>query len=145
MSEREPYDRGQLQQRNITEREISLSEKYDTEKGSKSGHNLFKRRRLFDPNTKVGTTYVDSKIFDARFYKEKLVHIINKDVTNNLLYKWLACVNPTKWIEIMPETTITPANVDDYQTNSEPFAFYKLQCKSSASTVEVEAYMEAQK
>ena len=133
-------------QRNKTESEIALDPKFDTEEISKSGHNLSKRRRLFDKGTKVGTTYVDSKIFDARFYKEKLVHIINKDPTNNLLYKWLACVNPTKWREIQPETTITPATPnDDYQTNTEPFAFYKLQCKSSAGTVEVEAYMEAQK
>jgi len=133
-------------QRNKTEQEITLPEKFDTETGKKSGHNLHKRRRLFDKGTKVTTTYVDSKIFDARFYKDKLVHIINKDDTNNLLYKWLACVNPTKWRELQPETTITPATPnDDYQTNTEPFAFYKLQCKSSAGSVEVEAYMEAQK
>lgn len=145
---RRPYDRGMYQQRNKTEQEIRLDPRYDTEEVSKSGHNLFKRRRLYDKGTKVGTTYQDSLIFDARFYKEKLVHIINRDKTNNLLYKWLACINPTKWIEIMPETTITAnatGNAEDYQTNSEPFAFYKLQCKSSAGTVEVEAYMDAQK
>lgn len=148
MSERQPYDRGMFTQRNKTEREIRLDPEYDTEEVSKSGNNLSKRRRLFDLGTKVGTSYVDSAIFDARFYKEKLVHIINRDTTNNLLYKWLACVNPTKWIEIQPETTITKnatGDADDYQTNSEPFAFYKLQCKSSAGTVEVEAYMEAHK
>lgn len=138
-----PYNLGQ---KNKTEQAIRLEPKFDTEEVSKSGHNLFKRRRLFDLGTKVGTTYIDSKVFDARFFKEKLVHIINKDDTNNLLYKWLACVNPTKWHEIQPETTITPtAPNDDYQTNTEAWAFYKLQCKSSASTVEVEAYMEAQK
>ena len=143
---RQPYDRGQFQQKNQTEAEIALDHKFDTEEASKSGHNLFKRRRLFDKGTKVTTTYVDSKIFDARFYKDKLVHIINKDDTNNLLYKWLACVNPTKWRELQPETTITPTSPnDDYQTNTEPFAFYKLQVKSSAGSVEVEAYMEAQK
>lgn len=148
MSMREPYDRGQFAQRNKTEMEIALDPKFDTEEISKSGHNLSKRRRLFDKGTKVGTTYVDSKIFDARFYKEKLVHIINRDTTNNLLYKWLACINSTKWKEIQTETTITAnatGDADDYQTNTEPFAFYKLQCKSSAGTVEVEAYMEAQK
>ena len=143
---RRPYDRGQFQQRNKREAETSL--RANTEEISKSGHNLFKRRRLFDPKTKVGTTYVDSAIFDARFIKEKLVHIINRDATNNLLYKWLACINPSKWVEIMPETTITAnatGNAEDYQTNSEPFAFYKLQVKSSAATVEVEAYMSGQK
>ena len=140
-----PYNFGQ---RNKTEQEIRLDPKFDTEEVSKSGHNLFKRRRLFDKGTKVGTTYVNSKIYDARFIKDKLVHIINKDDTNNLLYKWLACVNPTKWHEIQPETTIThnaTGDADDYQTNTEAWAFYKLQCKSSASTVEVEAYMEARK
>lgn len=148
MSERKPYDRGMYFQRNKTEKEIRLEPKYDTEEVSKSGHSLFKRRRLFDLGTKVGTTYVDSAIFDARFLKDKLVHIINRDTTNNLLYKWLACVNPSKWHEIQAETTITAnasGDADDYQTNSEAFAFYKLQVKSSAGSVEVEAYMSGRK
>lgn len=148
MGFRLPYSEGQYHQRNKTEREIKLSEKFDTEEIRKSGHNLFKRRRLFDAGTKVGTSYVDSKIFDARFFKEKLIHIINRDTTNNLLYKVLACVNPTKWVEIVTETTITAnasGDADDYETNSEPWAFYKIQVKSSASSVEVEAYMSGQK
>jgi len=148
MSIREPYDRGQFPQRNKTEHEIRLEPNKDTEEATKSGHNLWKRRRLFDKGTKVGTTYVDSKIFDARFYKDKAFHIINRDVTNNLLYKILACINPTKWHEIQVETTITAvatADADDYQTSSETWAFYKVQVKSSASTVEVEAYASGRK
>lgn len=133
-------------QSNKTEAALELLPNFNTEQITKSGHNLYKRRRLFPKGTKVGTTYVDSLIFDARFIEKKLVHIVNKDATNNLLYKWFACVNPTKWHEIHAETTITPAAPnDDYQTNSEPFAFYKLQCKSSAATVEVEAYMSGTK
>jgi len=130
------------------ESDIPLLKDKDTEEVHKSGDNLFKRRRLFDSGTKVGTTYEDSKIFDARFYYEKLFHIINRDNTNNLLYKILACVNPTKWYTIVPETTITAnatGDADAYETNSEPWAFFKLQCKSSASIVEVEAYGLGQK
>ena len=145
---RKPYDRGQYTQRNKTELDIRLDPKYDTEEISKSGHNLCKRRRLFEKGTKVGTTYQDSLIFDARFYKEKLFHIINRDKTNNLLYKILACVNPTKWHEVQAETTITAnatGDADDVQTHTESWAFYKVQCKSSAGTVEVEAYGIGQK
>ena len=143
---RRPYDRGQFQQRNKREAETSL--RANTEEISKSGHNLFKRRRLFDPKTKVGTIYVDSTIFDARFYKDKLFHIINRDKTNNLLYKILACVDPTKWHEIQAETTITAnatGDADDYQTSTENWAFWKIQVKSSAATVEVEAYASGSK
>ena len=137
-----------VQQRNKTETEIRLDPRYDTEEASKSGHNLWKRRRLFDKGTKVGTTYEDSKIFDARFYKNKLFHIINRDTTNDILYKIFACMNPSKWHELQAETTITAnatGDADDYQTSTENWAFYKVQCKSSAGTVEVEAYGSGQK
>jgi len=145
---RRPYDRGHFAQRNKTETEIRLEPKFDTEEISKSGHNLFKRRRLFEPKTTVGTTYVDSKVFDARFYKEKLFHIINRDTTNDLLYKILPCVNPTKWHELQAETTITAnatGDADNYQTSTENWAFLKIQAKSSAATVEVEAYASGSK
>ena len=144
---RQPYDKGQFPQRNKTEGEVRLDPRYDTEETSKSGHNLWKRRRLFDPNTKVAAIYVDSKIFDARFYKEKLFIIINRDKVNNLLYKVLACIDPAKWHELeyngTAEQTITAnaaGDADDYQTSTEGWAFYKLQVKSSAGLVEVEAY-----
>ncbi|GAI29877.1 unnamed protein product [marine sediment metagenome] len=148
MSERRPYDRGQFHQRNKSEGAIKLDDRFDTEEISKSGHNLFKRRRLFEPKTTVGTTYVDSKIFDARFYKEKLFHLINRDITNNLLYKVLACVDPSKWHELCPETTITAnatGDADEYEFDDGCWAFYKIQVKSSAATVELEAYASGQK
>ena len=145
---RRPYDRGQFHQRNKTELDVRLDPKFNTEEISKSGHNLFKRRRLFDKGTKATTTYADSKIFDARFFKEKLFHIINRDITNNLLYKVLACVDPSKWHELAPETTITAnatGDADAFEFDDGCWAFYKLQVKSSAATVEVEAYASGQK
>lgn len=150
---RQPYDRGQFPQKNKTETEIRLDPKFDTEEASKSGHNLWKRRRLFEPKTTVGTTYVDSKVFDARFLKDKLFHIINRDTVNNLLYKVLACVDPSKWHELadsddVSEWTITAnatGDAEDYQSSTEAWAFYKLQVKSSAATVEVEAYGSGRK
>lgn len=148
MSVRKPYDRGMFHQRNKTELEIRLEQKFDTEEVSKSGNNLSKRRRLFDVGTKVGTAYVDSKIFDARFYKTMLFHIINRDKTNNLLYKILACVNPTKWHELQSETTIianATGDADTYHKSTGAWAFFKIQVKSSASIVEVEAYGAGQK
>ena len=144
-----PYNRGQFPQKNKTETEIRLDPKFDTEEASKSGHNLYKRRRLFDPKTTVGTTYVDSKVFDARFFKEKVFHILNKDAGINLTYKVLACNNPTMWKPLEDrdgnsEFTVLPTK-SDYQTSTEAWAFYKLQVKSASSSVEVEAYASGRK
>ena len=145
MSFREPYDRGQFQQRNKSEQEITLDPKFDTEEISKSGHNLYKRRRLFPKNHKVGTTYEDSKIYDARFIKEKIFTLKNLDDTNNLLYKILACIDPEDWHEICAETTITPTDIRKFEFDDGCWSFYKVQCKSSASTVGLAVYAGGQK
>ncbi|MBA7493426.1 hypothetical protein ES702_03984 [subsurface metagenome] len=140
MSERKPYDRGQFNQRNKSEVEIRLDPRFDTEEATKSGHNLWKRRRLWEKGTKVGTTYTVSKIFDARFYKQKLFSIANLDGTNNLLYKIEACINPSQWHEICAESTITPANKRAFEWDDGIWAFYRVWVKSSASSVEPEVY-----
>jgi len=146
---RQPYDGGQFPQRNKTETEIRLDPRFDTEEATKSGHSLWKRRRLFEVGHKVGTTYEDSKIFDARFFKEKTFHILNKDTGINLTYKVLACNNPSIWETLEDrdgnsEFTVLPTK-SDYQTSTEGWAFYKLQVKSASSSVEVEAYASGRK
>lgn len=133
----EPYNFGQ---KNKTEQEIRLDPKFDTEEVRKSGHNLYKRRRLFDKGTKVGTTYVKSKVYDARFIKEKIFTFKNLDSSNNLLYKIEACIDPEDWHEICPEKTVTPTDVSKYEYDDGAWAFYRVQCKSSASTVELASY-----
>jgi len=132
-------------QRNKTEREIRLEPKYDTEEATKSGHNLWKRRRLFPKNHKVGTTYEEGAIFDARFLKNKHFTFLNLDPTNNLLYKIEACIDPEDWHEICPESTVTPANVRAYEYDDGTWAFYKVSCKSSAGTVGLAVYACGQK
>ena len=145
MSYRQPYDYGHFQQKNKTEQEITLDPKFDTEEVSKSGHNLYKRRRLFEKNHKVGTTYEDSKIYDARFIERKVFTIKNLDDTNNLLYKILACIDPEDWHTICAETPITPADKKAFEFDDGSWAFYKVQCKSSASTVGLAVYVGGQK
>ena len=145
MSMRKPYDRGQFPQKNKTEAEIRLAPKFDTEEASKSGHNLWKRRRLFDKGTKVGTSFETSKIYDARFYDKKLFHIINLDASATLTYQIWACTDPEKWHQLTPTTDPTvSAGEEAYETSYEPFAFYKVLAKGSASC-SLAVYAGAQK
>ena len=134
---RRPYDRGQFAQRNKTEVEIRLDPKFNTEEISKSGHKLFKRRRVLDKVT-TSDDYQDSKIFDARFYKEKIVSIINTHAANVAKYKVLGCIDPTIWHELVVEATLEAGasiKLDSSVTGAEqlgkPFAFIKVQVASN--------------
>ena len=121
----------------------------DTEEGSKE-RTLWKRRRLFGiknastPNVTpeiVTDAYMDSKTFDARFYREKLFHIINRHATNSLTYKVLACIDPSKWKELTGEIPLA-ALAEATETSEYSWAYYKLQVKNTvgASVALVEAY-----
>jgi len=131
-----PYNYGQ---KNKTEQEIRLEPKFDTEEVSKSGHNLYKRRRVLDKKT-TANAYEDSKIFDARFYKEKIVSIKNIHASNVAKYKVLGCIDPTIWHELVAEATLNAGasiKLDSSVTGAEelgkPLAFIKIQVASNVA------------
>lgn len=135
------------------ENALEIPANCDTEEGSKE-RTLWKRRRLFGtknqstPNVTpeiVSDDYVDSKIFDARFYANKLFQLINRHAANALLYKVLACINPNKWEEIQGETTLLAATSVTL-SSSDRWAYYKLQVKNAValSAATVEAYASGQ-
>lgn len=153
MSMRRPYDRGQFNQRNKTEVEIRLDPKFNTEEVSKSGHNLFKRRRVLDKLT-TSDDYQDSKIFDARFYKEKIVSIKNTHASNVAKYKVMGCIDPTIWHELVAEATLAGGasiKLDSSVTGAEqlgkPFAFIKIQVASNVADTPatINAFIAGQK
>jgi len=126
-------------QRNKSEQEIRLSPKFDTEEVSKSGHNLYKRRRVLDKKT-TADAYADSKIFDARFYKEKIISIKNTHASNVAKYKVLGCIDPTQWHELVAEATLAGGasiKLDSSVTGAEelgkPYAFIKIQVASNVA------------
>ncbi len=153
MSMRRPYDRGQFNQRNKTEVEIKLNPRFDTEEISKSGHNLFKRRRVLDKFT-TSDDYQDSKIFDARFYKEKIVTIKNTHAANGAKHKVLGCIDPSIWHELVAEATLAAGasiTLDSSIAGSEqlgkPYAFIKIQVASNvaATPATIDAFIAGQK
>jgi len=153
MSMRNPYDRGQFPQRNKTEAEIRLDPRFDTEEASKSGHSLWKRRRVLDQFT-TSDDYKDSEIFDARFYKDKAISIKNIHAANVAKYKVLGCIDPTIWHELVAEATLAAGasiSLDSTVTGAEqlrkPYAFIKIQVASNveATPATINAFIAGQK
>jgi hypothetical protein len=132
-----------------SEAALNIPSECDTEEGTKE-RTLWKRRRLFgsysmsqskvQPDV-VPDDYMDSTIFDARFYANKLFQIINRHASNALLYKVLACINPSKWEEIQGETNLAAAS-SVALSSSDRWAYYKIQVKNAValSAATVEAY-----
>jgi len=134
MTMNEPYNYGQ---RNKEEQEISIDPRFNTEEVSKSGHNLYKRRRVLDKCT-TKNEFQDSKIFDARFYNQKLITIKNTHASNAGKYILLACIDPSQWITLKSETTITAGETvkidsSDVAQLARPFAFIKIQVASNVA------------
>ena len=126
-------------QKNKTEKDIRLAPKFDTEELSKSGHTLWKRKRVFD-RFPTANDYQDSLIFDARFLKEKAVSIQNSHSANVLKYKVLACIDPSIWHTIIAEATLNGATsvaLDSSVTGAEqlgkPYAYLKIQVASNVT------------
>ena len=126
-------------QKNKTEADIALDPKFDTEEASKSEHHLWKRRRVLD-NFTTSDSYQDSKIFDARFLKEKIVSMKNFHASNCAKYKVLGCLDPTIWHELVAEAQLeggASIKLDSSVTGAEqlgkPFAFIKIQVASFAA------------
>ena len=109
---------------------------------SSKTRSAYKRMWLFEKdNFTVTTTYVVSEIIDMRLYRSLVIHLINKDKTNDLLYKVDVCLSPdAKWRNRVAETTIThnaAGDADAAETLSDDWAFVRVQCKSSAATIQI--------
>jgi hypothetical protein len=136
-----------------TETAMSIGQEANTEEAVKE-RTLWKRRRLFGNyalnQSKVQAEIVtdewmDSKIFDARFYRNKIFHIINQDLSNSLNYQILGCIDPSSW-HIVKASTALAAGIEGYETSIEPWAYYKIQVDNTvpASAALVEAYASGQ-
>jgi len=110
---------------------LSIGEQYTEENIKSTKHILWKRQRVFH-NQLTTDNYQDSLVFDARLLKNKIIHIINQHASNAIKYKILACIDPNHWEEIQTETELS-ANTSTFQTSSLPWAYYKVQVKSSTS------------
>lgn len=113
------------------------------EKGQSSKtRSAYKRMYLLNPKgVPASTTYAVSDVLDMRLYRSALMHIVNLDTTNNILYKVEACLDPAvKWEEVVAETTITANASGDasaVETISDFWAFVRVQYKSSAGSPKV--------
>jgi hypothetical protein len=77
--------------------------------------------------------YVDSLPIDCRLFEKKIFEIKNKDPTNALKFKILACTDPNfGWTEIKTETSLAAAT-PTYEWDTEPWAYVKIQVKSAVA------------
>jgi hypothetical protein len=77
--------------------------------------------------------YVDSLPIDCRLFEKKIFEIKNKDPTNALKFKILACTDPQfGWTDIKTETSLAAAT-PTYEWDTEPWAFVKIQVKSAVA------------
>jgi hypothetical protein len=107
-------------------------EERNTEENLKTSRGMaYHRQRAVDRYTTTDV-YVDSLIMDGRLFRSKLFQIVNTHATNALKYKVLACIDPSRWHEIVAEQTLNAA-LSGYQTDLFPWAFYKIQVKSAVA------------
>lgn len=111
-----------------SDRLIKLTKRRERLHSSKT-RSAFKRIRLFDKNTLLGTTYVDSHIFDARLYKAAFMYLKNTNATLGIKYKVLACIDPDFWKEIKAETDLAAQDVATLSI-TDLWAFIKIQAKA---------------
>jgi len=77
--------------------------------------------------------YVDSLPVDCRLFEKKIFEIKNKDPTNALTFKILACTDPNfGWTEIKTATSLAAAT-PTYEWDTEPWAYVKIQVKSAVA------------
>jgi len=77
--------------------------------------------------------YVDSLPIDCRLFGTKIFEIKNKDATNAIKFKILACTDPVfGWTEIKGETSLA-AGLKTYEWDTEPWAYVKIQVCSAVS------------
>jgi len=131
LSRREQVER-QRQRLSIFSRYLPKIARFSTELSGEKElpeiNKLYKRQALFE-NYLTTDSYTDSEAFDARFYKTKLIQVYNKHKSNAINFKILGCMEPLKWKEIKPETTLD-AGSEIYEMVAEKWAFLKVQAKS---------------
>jgi len=133
LSRREQVER-QRQRLSIFSRYLPKIARFSTELSGEGElpdiNKLYKRQALFE-NYSTTDSHTDSEAFDARFYKTKLIQIYNKHKSNAINFKILGCMEPLKWKEIKPETTLD-AGSEVYEMVAEKWAFLKVQVKSAS-------------
>lgn len=120
-----------ISQFNKTEQDIRLEPKFDTEEGSKSDHNLGKKRRVLDKEVTIDA-YQDSKVFDMRFYKDILISIKEVGGVNAIKYNVLACIDPTIWETLASDIPVSQSS-SKYYTVSDAWLFIKVQVASNVA------------
>jgi hypothetical protein len=118
-------------QANVTETAIDLTE--DTEDiRSRFGDIPYKRKRMWTAGETVDTNDTDGLILDARFFRNKVFHIINGGA-QSLIYRVYACLDPDHWRAISSEVTVA-AGADDHEFDDGPWAFYKIVVRAASGT-----------
>jgi len=116
---------GQSDRKDTATRLLKFQERVDSSKT----RSKFKRIKLYEDNTLLGTTYEDSKIFDARLYKAPFLYLKNTNATLGMKYKVLACIDPDFWKEIVAETDLAAQAVATLSI-TDAWAFIKVQAKA---------------
>jgi DNA topoisomerase-6 subunit B len=133
LSRREQVER-QRQRLSIFSRYLPKIARFSTELSGEGElpdiNKLYKRQSLFE-NYSTVDSYTDSEVFDARFYKTKLIQVYNKHKSVAINFKILGCMEPLKWKEIKTETTLE-AGSEAYEMVAEKWAFLKVQVKSAS-------------
>jgi len=109
---------------------VSIPEQYNFEHIATSKHRAYLREYVFRDQITTNS-YEDSLIIDCRLFEKKIFEIKNKDPTNALKFKILACTDPNfGWTEIKGETSLAAATAT-YEWDTEPWAYVKIQVKSA--------------
>lgn len=123
-------------QTNKTEVDSRILDEFSTEDLSKSGEHLFKRRRVYQRNQQLGTEYLNSIVFDARFFKEMVIHVVNTDGADGLTFKVQGCIDPNHWVDL-DEAGVTEfavlAGAEKVLQLSVAWAFIRLQAKNTVA------------
>lgn len=114
---------------------LPIEEKMTEERLSKAKGIIYKRQRVIQNETTTDL-YVDSLIFDARLYKNVLIHVINKHASNSITFKVLACIDPKDWstLEEAGVSEFAVAGTKDKVLNfTVAWAYVKIQRKTTTS------------
>lgn len=99
----------------------------------------YRRARLFERLTTTAA-YVDSEIFDKRLLSHALITIDEVGNAQSIFYKVLACIDPSDWHEIQPETSLA-AGAHVPLSVSDSWAYLKLQAKNNSGAGVVTAFV----
>jgi hypothetical protein len=119
-----------MSQRAFRTSALSIGDQYTEENIKSNKGKLWKRVRAYPLDHPTTNSYVDGEILDARLLDKKIFHIKNTHATNGLSYKLLACIDPKVWTELKGATALAAA-AEAIETSIVPWAYYKIQVKSS--------------